>query len=130
MSDDPAEPKLIRIPGVDGQVVLAAMEMTDDQRRQRNSAGDRRQMTTQWRYTPTSGEVVRSDGVLIAREVPPEFGPMIEAMPELLVALQRLHTETQHLCRQLAARGLPGVKGDTVDQVMAEAKSAIARARP
>lgn len=41
-----------------------------------------------WRYTSSSQEVVRSDGVLIARDVPPEFGHLLEAAPDLLLALQ------------------------------------------
>lgn len=42
---------------------------------------------TVWRYTASSQEVVRSDGVLIARDVPPEFGQMVEAVPELIKVL-------------------------------------------
>ena len=47
---------------------------------------------------------------------------------ELLAALKALHHEAGHLCKQLAARGLPGVPGDTVDRVMEQARAAIAKA--
>lgn len=42
---------------------------------------------TTWRYTASSQEVVRSDGVLIARDVPPEFGKLVETAPIMLAAL-------------------------------------------
>lgn len=51
-----------------------------------------------------------------------------EADAEMLDALKRLECETQHLCKQLAARGLPGVPGDTVDMVLLAAQTAIVKA--
>lgn len=53
---------------------------------------------------------------------------LIAAAPELVEALQSLLRESVFLCQQLAARGLPGVKGDTVDNVMEAARAAIAKA--
>lgn len=53
---------------------------------------------------------------------------LFAASPKLLAALQALHIEAQFLCKQLAARGLPGVKGDTVDRTMNAAAIAIAQA--
>lgn len=50
------------------------------------------------------------------------------AAPELLAALKRLEYETQYLCKQLAARGMPGVSGDTVDVVLLAVRTAIAKA--
>lgn len=53
---------------------------------------------------------------------------LILAAPELLEALRHLHTEAVWMCKQLDARGLPGVPGDTVDMAIMAAREAIAKA--
>lgn len=83
--------------------------------------------TTEWRYTASSGEVVRMDGVLIARDVPEAFGPMVEAMPALLAAADALWGGAHPRGSAISSR----VREYIVDKPLMDAlRATIARARP
>lgn len=87
-------------------------------------------------YTPTRGMVAwlttgigaasgsqatcEANAALIVRAV--------NAHEALVAALRALLCEAGYLCDQLAARGLPGCKGDTVDRAMDAARAALALA--
>lgn len=58
----------------------------------------------------------------VGRAVPPA------EVAQLRTALRDALREMEYLTRQLAARGLPGMPGDTVDRVMDAARAALAPA--
>lgn len=60
--------------------------------------------------------------------VPAQMAPMYA--PDVIQALKALRLEAYWMARQLEARGLKGVPGDSVDRAMAAADAIIARADP